>query len=254
MESGRTRFRLDHLARALNGARLVVVTSPNNPTGGILAAEDMEQIAFWANRFDCLILSDEVFERHHYETELLSIGTLPQARRRTLTAGSVSKSHALASARVGWLAAQRDLLKACSLTAALRSPFVPTLCQQVAVAALRTPSVMLDEVRSDYESRRRYVWERLRAAELSPSWPAGAFFFWIPVWTLGLNGRAFAEGLLREKKVAVTPGELFGPSGAGFVRLSYAGDEGRLHEGLNRLAEYAQQYQPPRAIPLKTAA
>ncbi len=133
-EDGRTRFRLDHLARALNGAKLVVVTSPANPTGCIHAPEDLEQLAFWANRLrlpDCS--SDEVFERYHYETEPLSHrARCRPAKDRTLTTGSVSKSHALTAARVGWLAASRHLLKPCVLTAALRAPFVPTLCQQVA--------------------------------------------------------------------------------------------------------------------------
>ncbi len=253
-EDGRTRFRLDHLARALNGAKLVVVTSPGNPTGSVHAPEDLEQLAFWAKRFDCLLLSDEVFERYHYDGELLSLGTLPAAKDRTLTTGSVSKSHALTAARVGWLAAPRHLLKPCVLTAALRAPFVPTLCQQLALAALRTRPEVLDEVHDEFAARRRYVWERLRGVDLNPGWPAGGFFFWIPVWQLGLSGRAFVEGLLHEKNVLLTPGELFGPSGTGYVRLSYSGDEGRLHEGLNRLAEFVQQYQPPHAIPVPLAA
>jgi len=184
----------------------------------------------------------------------VSVGSLPKAKARTLTAGGVSKSHALTSARVGWLAAHRHLLKPCALAAALRSPFVPVLCQQVALAALRTPSDELAGVRDDFEARRRYAWERLRGIDLNPPWPAGAFFFWVPVWQLGLSGRAFVEGLLREKNVLLTPGEPFGPSGAGYVRLSYAGDDGRLHEALNRLSDFVQQYQPPRAIPLPLAA
>jgi aspartate/methionine/tyrosine aminotransferase len=266
MEDGRTRFRLDHLARALNGAKLVIVNSPANPTGGILAPDDLDQLAFWAKRFDCLILSDEAFERYHYEnsqsedsagfsaSSLVSIGSLPNARQRTLTTGSLSKSHALTSARVGWLAAQRHLLKPCVLAAALRAPFVPTLCQQIALTALRTSPAVFDEVLDDFASRRRYAWERLRGIDLNPAWPAGAFFFWIPVWQLGVSGRNFVERLLHEKNVLLTSGEMFGPSGAGYVRLSYAGDEGRLHEGLNRLADFVQQYQPPRAIPLPLAA
>ena len=133
MEEGRTRFRLDHLARALCGARLLVLNSPNNPTGGVIASEDLEEIAWWAARYDVLLFSDESFERYLPEGSSLSIGTLPRARQRTLTAGSVSQSHALASARVGWLAAYRHLLQPCRLTAALRSPFVPTLSQQVAL-------------------------------------------------------------------------------------------------------------------------
>ncbi len=185
-----------------------------------------------------LVLSDETFERYHHEAEVHSIGTLPRARDRVLTAGSMSKGHALASARVGWLAGCKDLLRPCVLTAALRSPFVPTLSQQVAVAALRTGQETFEPVRAGFESRRRYTWERLRAMGLNPGWPAGAFFFWVPVWELGRSGRQFAEGLLHEQRVLLTAGDLFGPSGPGYVRLSYASDDGRLQDGLNRLAAY----------------
>src|SRR5262249_44353460 len=96
MDDGRTRIRFDRLLPALRGARLLVLTSPCNPTGGILAAEDLEQIAWWAERHDVLLLNDESFERYHHDGELVSIGTLPRARERTLTVGSMSKGHALA--------------------------------------------------------------------------------------------------------------------------------------------------------------
>jgi aspartate/methionine/tyrosine aminotransferase len=253
MEDGRTRFRLDQLAHALRGARLLVVNSPANPTGGAVSADDLEQIAWWADRHDVLILSDEVFERFRHDDEGLSIGSLPKARRRTLTTGSVSKGYALASARVGWLAGHRHLLRPCLATAALRTPFVPTLCQQVALAALRTGADAFEPVRAEFESRRRYCFERLRAADLNPAWPAGAFFLWVPVWPLGVSGREFADGLLREQKVCVTPGDPFGPSGPGYVRLSYAADEGRLHEGLNCLGEFVARLQGgdvPRSVPV----
>ena len=160
----------------------------------------------------------------------------------------------MTSLRVGWLAAQRHLLKPCIFTAGLRTPFVPTLCQQIALTALRSKPDAFNQAHNEFESRRHYVWERLRGLDLNPAWPAGAFFFWIPVWQLGLSGRAFVEKLLREKNVLLSPGELFGPSGTGYVRLSYAGDDGRLHEGLNRLAEFVQPYQAPRAIPVAAAA
>ncbi len=239
MENGRTRFRLDHLARALQRARLIVVNSPGNPTGGVVAAEDLEQIAWWAERHDVLIYSDEVFERYQYEGSPLSIGTLPKARRRTLTAGSVSKGHALASARVGWLAGYRHLVRPCALSAVLHTPFVPTLCQLVALTALRQVGDAFQPIRAEFESRRRYAFERLQALGVEAAWPAGAFFFWLPVnqWP---SGRAFAEKLLHEKKVLVSPGEFFGPSGARHVRLSYAVEDGRLREGLSRLAEFVR--------------
>jgi aspartate/methionine/tyrosine aminotransferase len=102
--------------------------------------------------------------------------------------------------------------------------------------------------------RRRYVFARLRGMELNPPWPAGAYFFWVPVWQLGYSGRQFAAALLREKRVRLTPGELFGPSGPGHVRLSYAAEDGRLHEGLNRLAEFVQGLREAPPAPARRAA
>jgi aspartate/methionine/tyrosine aminotransferase len=238
VEDGRLRIQSEHLKRAMHGARLIVVNSPHNPTGGVFAPEDLERIALWADRCDTLIFSDEVFERYQYEEEPLSLGTLDRARKRTLTAGSVSKGYALASARVGWLAGHRQLLRPCLISAVLQAAIVPTLTQLVALAALRQDAEAFQPIWSDFESRRRYAYERLQALGLKTTWPAGAYFFWLPVWQLDISGRAFAERLLAEKKVLVTPGDLFGPSGPGYIRLSYAVEDGRLREGLTRLAEF----------------
>ncbi len=241
MEAGRTRFHLGQLVKAMSWAKLIVINSPANPTGGVIAAEDLEQIAWWADRRDVLIYSDEVFERYCYEGENARIGTLPKAARRTLTAGSISKSHALASARVGWLAGNRSLIGPCALTQALQSPFVPTVCQQIALLALQQCRESFEPIHAEFASRRSYAYERLRAIGLQPAWPAGAFFLWLPVAELGMSGREFAEGLLKSKKVLVWPGEFFGPSGAGHIRISYAAEDGRLREGLARIGEYTHE-------------
>jgi aspartate/methionine/tyrosine aminotransferase len=132
------------------------------------------------------------------------------------------------------------LLKPCLLTAALRSPFVPTVSQQIALAALQSDAHEFEPIRAEFAARRRYCLERLRGMELNPCWPAGGYFFWVSVWERGVSGRRFAERLLRERSVRVSPGELFGPSGAGYIRLSCAVDDGRLQEGLNRLADHFQ--------------
>jgi aspartate/methionine/tyrosine aminotransferase len=238
VDRGRARFCLEHLDKALRGARLLVLNSPANPTGGTFSAEDLEQIAWWADRHDVLIFNDEVLDRFCYEGDGVSIGTLPRARQRTLTVGSVSKGHALASARVGWLTGHRHLVRPCAVTAAVQAPFVPTLCQQLALSALRQGPEIFQPIRTEFESKRRYTFERLQAMGLDPAWPSGGFFFWLPIGHLRRTGRTFAEELLRAHKVAVTPGELFGPCGVGYARLSYAEEDGRLREGLRRLAEY----------------
>jgi aspartate/methionine/tyrosine aminotransferase len=243
-DRGQIRFSLAVLVRALRQAKLLILNSPANPTGGVFTPEDLEQIAWWCDRHDVLIFSDEVYERYQYDGPLISIGALPKARFRTLTAGSLSKSHALAAYRVGWLAAHRHLARACAATLAVQQPFVSTLCQQLALAALRLPAESFAPIRAEFAARRQYVLERLRAMGLKPAWPAGAFFVWVPVGSFRVSGRTFAERLLREKRVLVLPGELFGPSGHDHIRISYAAEDGRLREGLNRLAEFLRDIAP----------
>lgn len=254
VEDGRLRFRLDQLASLLRGARLLVVQTPANPTGGVIHPDDLAQIAWWADRRDVLLLSDEVFAGYQHEGEPASIGTLPRADKRTLTVGSVSKSHALASTRVGWLAANRHLLRPCLAAAALRDPFVSTLGQQVALAALRGQRDALQPILAGIDSRRRYAFDRIRSLEFDVPWPGGCFFLWVPVWRLGMSGREFAAALLEEQKVRVIPGDLFGPGGIGHVRLSLVAEDGRLQEGLNRITTFVHEYQNTQATELARAA
>ncbi len=237
MEDGRTHFAPEALAEASRGARLIVVTSPANPTGGVLAAEDLERIAWWAERRDALIFNDSAFERYCYDGPAPSLLGQPRTANRVLTAGSVSKGHALAATRTGWLVGHRHLIRPCAVTAALQAALVPTVSQHIALAALRHEDVSFAAIRDEFDGRRRYTLERLQGLGLKPIWPAGAFFVWLPVGELGVDGREFAARLLRQQRVQVWPGELFGPSGKPYVRLSYAIEEGRLREGLARLAE-----------------
>jgi aspartate/methionine/tyrosine aminotransferase len=253
-EKGCTRFRFELLGKALRGARMLILNAPANPTGSVLAAEDLEQIAWWADRRDVLLFNDEAWARYQYEGDRASILDVASARGRTLTAGSVSKSHALTAARVGWLTGERHLIRPCALTAALQGALVPTLCQQLAVTALRQGDESFQPIHAEFDARRRYALERLHALELPSDWPAGAFFLWLPVWPLGITGRAFAERLLRTHKVLAWPGEYFGPGGVGHVRLSYAGEDGRLREGLSRLSELVRELREQPASAQKRAA
>jgi aspartate/methionine/tyrosine aminotransferase len=247
-ESGRLRFRLDHLARAMRRARLIILCHPNNPTGAVFSPEDMEQICWWAHRHDVLVVHDTSFAAWQYDGPPCRPAASAYADKRVLTIGSVSKSHALASARVGWLAGPRPFVGVCAMTAASHTPFVATLCQQLALQALQLDPKELEPIRGDFQSRRQYTVDRLKTMGLEPVWPAGTFFLWVPVKHLGLNGDAFADRLRQEHKVLVWPGSFFGPSGQDHIRLSYAGDEGRLREGLSRLGEFVRQLQTPSAV------
>ena len=242
MEEGRTRFHLGPFVKAMKGAKLLVLADPSNPTGGCLAPEDLEQIAWWARHYDVLIYLDESLSRFRYDEQSNHLPKLPDASNRVIVGNSISKGHGLSSLRVGWLVGHRHLIRACSVTSALTNPFVPIPCQQMALAAMRTVNdEAFDTLRQGFASRRRYVYERLTSMGLQPAWPSGGFFFWVPVSPLGKTGREFAQSLLEEKRVLVGPGDVFGASGSKFIRISYAIEEGRLREGLSRIGEYVNE-------------
>jgi aspartate/methionine/tyrosine aminotransferase len=238
VEEGRTRFHLNHLARAMRRARMLVLADPNNPTGGTLAAEDLEQITWWARRYDVLIYVDRSFGRYRGERVPARPEAFPDAPRRVLTAEGLGPGWGLPAARVGWLVGDRHLVRVCALTASLSAPFVPTVCQQTALAALRQGDHPFRAFREAFADRRRYALGRLRAAGLDPAVPGGGYFLWVPVAPTALDGAAFAAKLLDECDVRVSPGAAFGPGGGGHVRISLAGDEGRLREGLARIGKF----------------
>jgi aspartate/methionine/tyrosine aminotransferase len=241
-EAGPTRFHMEPFTKALAGAKLLVLSHPANPTGGVIAPEDLDQIAWWANKFDVLIYCDESFARFR-DVEHVSLAALKPVAKRTLTAGGVTHGWGLAAARVGWLAGCRHLIRPCAVTQALTNPFVPAAGQLAALSAMRQPEESFVRVRETIATRRRYAVERLGCTFRGEP-AAGGLFVWLPVASLGMTGRAFAERLYAEQRVLVTPGDLYGPGSDGYVRLSLAGDDGRLREGLSRLAEFVGELRP----------
>jgi len=237
---GITRFDPLQLVDALRGARLIVVNAPANPTGAVFAPEALEQIAWWADRRDVLIFNDEVFAQFAPDGRAASIATQPRAVDRTLTAGSVSKGHGLPGLRVGWLAGHRQLIRPCLLSAALQWSSVPTICQEITLAALRQDADAFARMHDPLPARRRLVTERLQALELDAQ-NAPGYYFWLNVAGLGIDGAAFAERLLQAHKVLVWPGHHFGPASRGHVRISCAADEATLRKGLARLGACVRQ-------------
>ncbi len=248
-EDGRCRFITAGLERAMRGAKLIAFADPHNPTGACFSPEDDETIARLAARFDVLVYRDDSFGRFRYGAKGPAFETLPAAEGRTLTAGSASAGYGLGSVRVGWLAGPKPLVRACALTANLSAPFVPAACQQLAARALKeSDEAAFAPVREQYRSRRQYAYDRLKAMGLEPDWPEGGYFLWVPVAPLGLDGRAFAERLYRERQVLVGPGATFGPGGGGHVRLSFAVEDGRLREGIARLGAFVASLRAPTAV------
>ncbi len=237
-EEGRTRFLFDALAKAMQGSMLLVLSNPMNPTGGMFRAEDWDQIAWLANRHDALVFADESFARFQYGEQ----ATIPkELLGRCLRSGGVTAGYGLGSLRVGWLAGPKPLVEAAAVNALLSAPFVPTACQQAAERVVRSEDDLFAPMLAEFNSKKQYTLDRLRSMGFEPTTPAGGFFTWVPLSQLNLDGRAFAERLLREYRVLVGPGAAYGPSGDGAIRVSFAAEDGRLREGLKRLERFVKE-------------
>lgn len=242
---GEIHFDPARLRRAMRGAKLVMVNTPSNPTGGVFSTASLECIADLARRYDALIFSDEVYERFLYDgRRFVSIGSLPAAQRRTITANSFSKSHSMASLRVGYLAAHEYLMRPIMGGQFVRYPFVSTPCQHIALEALREPDDEFAPVLREFDRRRRWAYRELVAMGCEAARPAGAFYLWVDISPFARSGMEFAQRLLDEHDVLVFPGDGFGPSGQQRVRLSFACAPEQFEEGLRRIARLVADHAP----------
>jgi aminotransferase len=240
LENGRTKLDERQLARAMRGAKLVVVNSPSNPTGGVLGPETLERILGLARRHDVLVLSDEVYERFQYDGKHVSMASLPGARERTITVNSFSKSHAMAGCRIGYMAAIRYLMRPMVVHQFIATPFAPIASQRLAIAALGESPAKSRPVLDAYDARRQWLHRELCGMGLPCELPAGAFYLWIPIDQFGVTSLQFAHGLLASQKVLLMPGENFGPCGPRHIRISYAASQPKLEEGCKRMRRFVE--------------
>ncbi len=244
-EDGRTRFLNAGLTKAMRSAKLLVFAQPSDPTGGRFSAEDLEEIAWLANRNDTLLCIDESHGHYHDDSPPMDIGSLSGMDRRTFSIDSIGP--------LGWLRGPGVLVRAAALCASLNTPRPSASDQHAAVAALKRDRAGRELGWKELRERRQYAFDRLKGMGLEPKWPAGGTSIWVSVESSQLDGRAFAERCLREQKVLVGPGCAFGPSGNNFVRVSFAPEDGRLREGLSRLGRFVESLREPKpaAVPAR---
>jgi aspartate/methionine/tyrosine aminotransferase len=240
-EAGRTRFLFDSLARVMSGARMIVLAEPNNPTGGTLLREDLEHLAWLAKRHDVLVVCDQSFGRFRYDIGGAAINDVTEFDRRWILLGGVSASLGLGSLRVGWASAPAPLIHMMTRCAQLTGATVPTACQQAALRALQAEREQTLPMQEQFRSKRRYTLNRLQAMELVSSEPSAGFTCWVSVAELCKSSRKFAAELLAEEQVLVGSGCDFSPMGEQFIRVSFAIEDGRLREGLTRLARFLRR-------------
>ncbi|HEX7934720.1 MAG TPA: aminotransferase class I/II-fold pyridoxal phosphate-dependent enzyme [Paraburkholderia sp.] len=230
----------DALERAVTPrTKAVFFATPCNPTGAVMPRADLERIARLACEHDLWVLSDEVYADLTFEREHVSIASLPGMAERTVTLGSLSKSHAMAGWRVGWAIGPAQLIEHMGRLALAMLYGLPGFIQQAALTALQDKAQIVADMRDIYRRRRDVVFEHLgRIPRLRCLLPEAGMFMMVDVSGTGLDTVDFTWQLFRAQGVSVLDASAFGETANGFVRLGFVVDEARLAEACERIAAF----------------
>jgi len=221
--------------------KALFITSPNNPTGTVINRERLTAIAALAEKHNLVVISDEIYDRLVYGVEHVCFASLPRMRERTIVLQGFSKAYAMTGWRVGYILGPGVLLAEMRKLHQYLIMSAPTVSQWAALKALEVGEPFVQEMHAHYERRRRLVVDSLNAMGLACIEPQGAFYAFPNIENTGLDDNVFAERLLQEEHVAVIPGRVFGASGVGFVRMSYATAYEKLEIALERIARFVQR-------------
>jgi aspartate aminotransferase len=229
---------------AMTGStKMIIINSPNNPTGAVYTKEELAAIGEVAASEDILILSDEIYEKLIYgESEHVSIGSISEEiQKLTITVNGFSKAYSMTGWRLGYTAATKEIADAIDTIQSHSTSNPTTFAQYGAIAALTGDQSEITDMVEEYNIRRQYVLGRLNSiANVSTIEPDGAFYFLINIEKTGIKSVNFAEKLLSRMQVATVPGIAFGNDHS--IRISYATSLPIIKEGLDRLEEFCKAH------------
>ena len=224
--------------------KAIILTYPNNPTGAIMTAEQLKAIADVIIKHDLLVIADEIYAELTYGGKHASIVSLPGMQERTVYVGGFSKAFAMTGWRMGFVCAPAEIDEAMFKIHQYAIMCAPTMSQYAAIEALKDGFsdgfATVEEMRDSYDKRRKFVLYSLGEIGLKCFEPRGAFYAFPSVKDTGMNGEAFANGLLAEQKVAIVPGSAFGTFGENNARISYATSMTALTEAFDRMQAYVE--------------
>lgn len=220
--------------------RALLIGFPNNPTGSVMTRPELAEIAQIADEHDLLVISDEIYDRLTYDGEHTCFATLPRMADRTILLNGFSKTYAMTGWRIGYACGPTEIINAMMCIHSYTMMSAPTPAQVAAVEAIRQGEPDVERMKSQYNQRRRLLVQGLRDAGLACFEPLGAFYVFPSVKDTGLDADTFARRLVQEERVAVVPGPVFGASGEGHVRATYATSMDNLKEAVTRIERFAR--------------
>jgi len=234
------RLDIDELKKLVTPkTKLIIINSPQNPTGGILTLEDLKAIADIAISKNIYVLSDEIYSRILYEGKHHSIASLPDMKERTIILDGLSKTYAMTGWRIGYGVMNKSLAPHIARLMTNSNSCTASFTQQAAIEAIAGDQAEVDKMVKEFRRRRDVIVKGLcDIPKLSCSSPKGAFYVFPNVKKIGWDTKKLADAILHEAGVAVLSGTAFGKFGEGYLRLSYANSVENINKGLERMRKF----------------
>ncbi|PER22750.1 aminotransferase [Bacillus cereus] len=220
--------------------KAILLCSPNNPTGAMLNTSELEEIAVIVEKYNLIVLSDEIYAELVYDEVYTSFASIQNMREHTILISGFSKGFAMTGWRLGMIAAPVQFSELMLKIHQYSMMCAPTMSQFAALEALRGGNDEVIRMRDSYKKRRNFMTTSFNEMGLTCHVPGGAFYVFPSISSTGLSSAEFAEQLLLEEKVAVVPGSVFGGSGEGFIRCSYATSLEQLLEAMKRMERFVE--------------
>ena len=223
-------------------SKLLILPFPNNPTGAVMRRSDLEAIAKIVEKHNLFVLSDEIYGELTYGNEShVSFAEIEGMKERTVVISGFSKTYAMTGWRLGYALGPAPVLDQMTKLHQFAIMSAPTTAQYAAIEALKNGDSDIENMKKQYDMRRRLVVGSFQKMGLDCFEPHGAFYCFPSIKSTGLTSEQFCLGLINSKHVAVVPGNAFGECGEGYIRVSYSYSLNHLGEALNRIEEYLNE-------------
>lgn len=238
--------RASEIAKHASGAKSLLINSPNNPTGVVYSRATLDGIAQTCIEHDLWLISDEVYDTQIWQGEHISPRALPDMAERTLVVGSMSKSFAMTGSRIGWIIAPEPVIENLINLATHTTYGVAGYIQDAALYALGRGAPMERDIAAPFKRRREISMRVLAGQNVVKHVPCmGAMYLMLDIRATGMTGLGFADALLEAEHIATMPGESFGTSAAGHIRVAMTVEDTAFEAALTRLVEFAKQLGNP---------
>ncbi len=221
--------------------KAIILPYPNNPTGAIMEKKDLEAIRDIIVEHDLYVLSDEIYSALTYKEEHFSIVSLPDMKERTILIDGFSKAYAMTGWRLGYACAPKEIIQQMTKIHQFAIMCAPTTSQYAAIEAIKKGDDDIKTMRNAYNQRRRFLIDSFKKMGLECFEPYGAFYVFPSIKEFNMTSEEFATKFLEEEHVALIPGNAFGDSGEGYLRISYAYSMENLKEAISRLDRFVKK-------------